>query len=287
MTATKTPFVAILGSVNLDIVAAVPRLPVAGETVTDAELNRYPGGKGANQALAARRLGANVALIARVGEDAAAQEALALLRAEGVDLSQCLTVNGAATGIALIAVDPGGENQIVVAPGANRRFEPNSLCLPVSDALICQLEVPLATIAEAAASYSGFFCINLAPAKAVPVGILQRVDLLVMNETEAAFTGAAVNDCKGIIALTHGARGAELWQGGKKLAEAQPPRVIPVDATGAGDTFTAALTIALVQGQQAQQALRFACAAGASATTKRGAQPSFPQRQEVDVLLRG
>lgn len=286
MTATKIPSVVVVGSVNLDIVAAVPRLPVAGETVTDAELNRYPGGKGANQALAARRLGANVSLIARVGADAAAEEALALLRAEGVDLSQCLTVDGAATGIALIAVDPGGENQIVVAPGANRRFEPNSLLMPSSDALICQLEVPVATIAEVAASYTGFFCVNLAPAKTVPMEILQRADLLVMNETEAAFVGAAIDDCNGIIALTHGARGAELRQGGKKLADASPPQVTPIDATGAGDTFTAALTIALVEGQQAQQALQFACAAGACATTKRGAQPSFPRRQEVEAVLR-
>ncbi|MGI9295996.1 MAG: ribokinase [Pseudomonadales bacterium] len=285
MTKTKTPAVAVVGSVNLDIVAAAPRLPVPGETVTDAELNRYPGGKGANQALAARRLGAHVSLVARVGDDAVAEEALALLRAEGVDLSQCLTVDCAATGVALIAVDPSGENQIVVAPGANRLFEANSLLVPASDALICQLEVPVATIAEVAASYTGFFCINVAPAKAVPMEILQRADLLVMNETEAAFVGAAIDECEGIIALTHGARGAELRQGGSKIAEARPPQVTSIDATGAGDTFTAALTVALVEGQQAQQALLFACAAGASATTKRGAQPSFPNREDVELLL--
>ena len=115
--------------------------------------------------------------------------------------------------------------------------------------------------------------------------ILQRADLLVMNETEAEFFGAAINDCKGIIALTFGARGAELRQGGRMLAEAHPPQVTSIDATGAGDTFTAALTVALVEGQEVQQALQFACAAGASATTKRGAQPSFPNREEVEALL--
>ncbi|MGI9285672.1 MAG: ribokinase [Pseudomonadales bacterium] len=285
MTTIKTPSVAVVGSVNLDIVAAAPRLPVPGETITDAELNRYPGGKGANQALAARRLGAQVSLLARVGDDAAAEEALALLRADNVDLSQCAAIQGAATGVALIAVDPSGENQIVVAPGANRLFAANSLLIPSSDALICQLEVPVATIAEVATSYTGFFCINVAPARAVPMETLQRADLLVMNETEAEFFGAAINDCKGIIALTFGARGAELRQGGRMLAQARPPRVTSIDATGAGDTFTAALTVALVEGQEAQQALQFACAAGASATTKRGAQPSFPNREEVEVLL--
>lgn len=286
MTTKDIPSIAVVGSVNLDIVAAAPRLPVAGETVTDAELNRYPGGKGANQALAAKRLGAQVALIARVGDDAAAEEALTLLHAEGVDLSQCLTVDGAVTGTALIAVDPSGENQIVVAPGANRCFEPSSLPMLSSDALLCQLEVPLATIAAAAESFDGFFCINVAPAQAVPIEILRRADLLVMNETEAAFFGAVIDECDGMVALTYGARGAELRQGGRKMAEASPPQVTSIDATGAGDTFTAALTVALLEGQQVQQALSFACAAGASATTKRGAQPSFPNRQDVETLLR-
>ena len=173
-----TPSIAVVGSVNLDMVATGPRLPVPGETVTGAKLGRYPGGKGANQALAARRLGAEVALHARVGDDAAADEALALLRAEGVDLSCCRVDAEVPTGIALIVVAPSGENQIVVAPGANRALTPDTLDLPSADALICQLEVPMETIARAAAEFEGFFCLNLAPAAPVPPEILERAELI-------------------------------------------------------------------------------------------------------------
>jgi ribokinase len=181
------PTIAVIGSVNLDIVARTPRLPVAGETVTGAELHRFPGGKGANQALAARRLGADVSLFARVGDDAAAEEALALLREGGVDLSACKPVPGMATGTALIAVDPAGENQIVVAPGANSCLTAETVEAPRTDAVICQLEIPVETIAGVARAYRGFLCVNLAPAAHIDVEILQRADLVVVNETEAAY----------------------------------------------------------------------------------------------------
>ncbi len=150
------PSIVVLGSVNLDIVAKADRLPVAGETVTDAELGRYPGGKGANQALAAQRLGAEVSLVARVGTDSAAEEALALLREGGVDLGNVAAVEDAATGVALIAVAASGENQIVVAPGANRSLSPETLEIPAADALICQLEVPTDAVAHAAAISRAF-----------------------------------------------------------------------------------------------------------------------------------
>ncbi|MDH3806668.1 MAG: PfkB family carbohydrate kinase, partial [Gammaproteobacteria bacterium] len=130
------PSIVVVGSVNLDIVATAKRLPVAGETVTDAELGRFPGGKGANQALAAQRLGADVKLVARVGADSTADEALTLLRKGGVDLSNVESVEDMATGVALIAVAASGENQIVVAPGANRSLSPESLTIPAADALI-------------------------------------------------------------------------------------------------------------------------------------------------------
>ena len=148
------PSIVVLGSVNLDLVARVNRLPTPGETVTGAALNRYPGGKGANQALAARRLGANVHLVANVGRDVAADEALHLLRTEGVDLSYCSTDDSMATGIALICVAESGENQIVVAPGANRTLRPENLRLPNADALICQLEVPADTLCQASRRFS-------------------------------------------------------------------------------------------------------------------------------------
>ena len=275
--------ITVIGSVNLDIVAKAARLPAAGETVTGAELYRYPGGKGANQALAAKRLGADVTLIARVGDDAAADEALVLLREDGVDLSQCIALPGIPTGTALIAVAPSGENQIVVAPGANQHLAPDDIDVPESDALICQLEVPIDTVARAAEEFAGFFAVNLAPAARIDVAVLQRANLVVVNETESAWYGDTLRACSGMVATTRGAGPATLEQDGIVIAEARPPAVEAIDATGAGDTFTAALTVALVEGMPPQDALEFACAAGAAATTKMGAQPSLPVRDEVTL----
>ena len=277
--------IAVIGSVNLDFVATVKKLPEPGETVTDAELNRFPGGKGANQALAAQRLGADVQLIACVGEDAAADEALALLREGGVDLSAVFSVAEVATGTALIAVAPMGENHIVVAPGANRRLLPDAFDVPEADALICQLEVPTDTVAKAGREFGGFFCANLAPAKHVDVSVLQRADLIIVNEVEAAWYGDSLSAASGMIATTVGAAGATITKNGEDIAFAKPPRIEAVDTTAAGDTFTAALTVALVEGQEPQQALEFACAAGAAACTKLGAQPSLPTRDEVTRLM--
>ena len=282
----RWPSVVVIGSVNLDLAARVGRLPVPGETITGAELHRFPGGKGANQALAARRLGADVMLIARVGRDSAADEALALLRADGVDISLCAADELSPTGIAFICVAPTGENQIVVAPGANRTLQPGMLDLPPADALICQLEVPPATLEHAARIFKGFFCINLAPAMEVSGVLVERAQLIVVNETEAAFYGETLQRSNAYVAVTRGARGAELSRGGKVVARAAPPPVTAVDSTGAGDTFTAALTLALAQARPPLAALTFACAAAALATTKHGAQPSLPYRREVEALLK-
>jgi len=275
--------ITVIGSVNLDIVASAARLPAPGETVTGAELHRFPGGKGANQALAAQRLGAQVSLVARVGDDASADDALALLRNGGVNLNDCLAMTGTATGTALIAVAPDGENQIVVAPGANRTLRAQDIATPQADALICQLEVPADVIADVAGRYEGFFCVNLAPAMRVDVAILQRADLIVVNETEAAWYGSTLAACHGLVATTRGGDIATLEQDGEVIAEARPPAVNAVDATGAGDTFTAALTVALVEQRQPGQALEFACAAASLATTRMGAQPSLPMRTEVNA----
>jgi len=276
--------IAVIGSVNLDLVATVKKLPEAGETVTDAVLNRFPGGKGANQALAAQRLGAAVQLIACIGDDAAADEALVLLQEGGVDLSRVQRVPGTPTGTALIAVAPSGENHIVVAPGANRSLTPDVLTMPEADALICQLEVPVDTVAKAAQEFDGFVCVNLAPAMHIDVSILQRADLIIVNEVEAAWYGDSLSAANGMIATTFGAAGAVLSKNGEDIARAKPPRIEAVDTTAAGDTFTAALTVALVEGQSPDEALQFACAAGAAAATKLGAQPSLPNRKEVVEL---
>jgi ribokinase len=287
MRTQKNPKIVVVGSVNLDIVATAPKLPRPGETVTNATLARHPGGKGANQALAARRMGAEVKLLARVGRDAAAEEALALLRAGGVDLSGVTVDDQAATGVALIAVSKDGENQIVVAPGANRTLTPERLTLPEADAVICQLEVPIPTVAKIAEIAAGLVCLNLAPAAPVPDAVLARANLVVVNETEAAFYGEALARVGGLLAMTYGKAGAALHRGGAEIARAAPPPVTPVDTTGAGDAFVAALVVGLAEGLLPKEALELACAAGALAATKAGAQPSFPMRAEVQALTSG
>lgn len=278
----KKHSIVVVGSVNLDFVATVAKLPVAGETVTGAELNRFPGGKGANQALAARRLGAEVSLVACVGNDAYADEALALLKSGGVDLTACYRDSTNPTGIALIAVDTKGENQIVVAAGANQCLLAEMLALPQADALICQLESPIETLIQAGKLFKGFFCANLAPAMEVPVQLIQRADLLIVNEVEATFYGDSLKEYKGLLAITYGAKGAVLKKDNKIIAQAKPPAINAVDTTGAGDTFAAALTLAIIEGQQLQNALEFACAAGAATATKAGAQPSLPFLEEIN-----
>ncbi|MDH3748513.1 MAG: ribokinase [Gammaproteobacteria bacterium] len=275
----------VIGSVNLDLSASVSRLPAPGETITGATLGRFPGGKGANQALAARRLGANVKLIACVGDDATADEALALVRAGGVDLEHCMVDANEPTGVALISVTPSGENHIVVAPGANARLTLDNVDMPEADALICQLEVPGATIASAASTFAGFFCVNLAPARDIDKSIIERADLVVVNETESAWYGERLSLCNGMVATTYGKAGAELSLNGKNIARTDALLVNAIDATGAGDVFTAALTVALVEQMNPADALRFACTAASVATTIRGAQPSLPSRKEIDARL--
>ena len=275
--------IAIIGSINLDIVARIKDFPQPGETVTNAVVNRFPGGKGANQALAAHRLGATVYMVGRVGDDPTADEALHTLRLEGVDLSYCKPLKGFATGLAMIVVNQSGENQIVVAPGANAAFDAKHLEVPVTDASIAQLEVPFGTILKAALASDNFFCLNAAPAKPVPHEILEHVDLLVVNEIEARSLGGELDSYRGLLATTYGSKGAVLSRNGQQIAKAKPPKVNVVDTTGAGDAFTAALTVALVSGMEPQAALDQACVVGALATTKMGAQSS-PTMKELTEL---
>ncbi len=277
--------ITVLGSINLDFVATAETLPAPGETVTGAVLARHPGGKGANQALAALRLGAEVTLVGRVGADVFADEALALLKAEGADLSQVAVDPVLPTAIALLAVNRAGENQIVVASGANGAFTPDLLGAPIAEALICQLEMPIETVVKAATEATGFVCLNLAPALPVPDALLERADLIVVNEGEAAVYGDRIHKARGQVAITWGARGAGLYKNGKLVAQAAPPSVEVVDTTGAGDSFVAALTLALLEGKPPAIALAFACATGALTATRAGAQPSLPHRAEVEAIL--
>jgi ribokinase len=275
----KAPSIVVVGSINLDLVARCERLPRAGETLTGATFERVPGGKGANQALAAARLGAAVALVGAVGDDPFADEALTLLAEGGVDLGGVRRVEES-TGVALIVVGADGENQIVVAPGANAAAEATD-GVEAADAVLCQLEIPIATVAEAVRR-ARFACLNAAPARELPDGLLDHVDLLVVNRYEQE----AVGRFDGVTASTLGAEGAVLLEDGKEVARARPPDVEAVDGTAAGDAFTACLLVSLLEGRTRDEALTRACAAGALAASRPGAQPSLPTAAEVDEILR-
>lgn len=271
------PCVVVVGSVNLDLVARVARLPGPGETLAAAGLARVPGGKGANQALAARRLGAQVTLIAAVGADPAAGEALALLRAAGVDLDGVREHPDLPTGHALVTVDQAGETTIVVAAGAN-----DAVTVPEAieaDAVLTVLEVPDAAVAASAAAARGMFVLNAAPARPVDPAVLARTDLVVVNRAEFAELDGL--DVAGAVAVTLGGEGAQLRRGGRVVAQAAAPPTTVVDGTGAGDCFTAALTVALLAGRPDADALRYACAAGALAVSRAGAQPAMPTADEL------
>jgi ribokinase len=274
-----SPRIAVVGSINLDLVARCERLPQPGETLTDATFDRIPGGKGANQALAAARLGAEVRLLGAVGDDPFADEALALLRDGGVGLAGVRRV-AEPTGVAVIIVGGDGENQIVVAPGANRVAQAGDVS--DAEAVLCQLEIAVSTVADAAGQ-ARFFCLNAAPAPAqgLPVELLAEVDLLVVNRYELG----AVGPYEGLVALTLGAEGAVLLEHGKEIARAAPPPVQGVDGTAAGDAFTACLLVSLLEGRERDEALVRACAAGALAASRPGAQPSLPTAGEVDAIL--
>jgi ribokinase len=267
------PELVVVGSINLDLVARVERFPRAGETVSGATLERIPGGKGANQAVAAARLGAKVRMVGAVGGDSAAEEALAGLRAAEVTLD--LREVDEPTGIAIVLVDAAAENRIIVVPGANARARvPRDERWPAG---LCQLEIPDGAIEQARAR-SDWLCVNAAPARALTV----EPDLLVVNRYELEVIG----ERPGLVALTLGAEGAVLLENGREVARAAPPEVDAVDGTAAGDAFTACLVVSLLEGRAREEALRRACAAGAIAASRFGAQPSLPTADEVDAILR-
>jgi len=269
------PCLTVVGSVNLDLVARAPRLPRPGETLSDATFAQVPGGKGANQAVAAARLGAEVTLIAAVGDDALAEPALAGLREAGVTL-QLVTKSGS-TGVALIVVDAHGENTIVVAPGTNAQLRPEDVQLPDDAAVLCQLEIPVDTAEWVGDNAPSDFFLNAAPARdGAPAA-----DLTIVNQYE--FERLEDKSC--CVAITRGAEGAILMEGGEEVARATPPPVEAVDGTAAGDAFTACLVVSLLEGRPRDEALRRACAAGALAASRFGAQTSLPTAEEVDALL--
>jgi ribokinase len=268
------PRITVVGSANVDLVVRCERLPRAGETVTDGVFERIPGGKGANQAVAAARLGAEVRFVGRFGHD---EFTLRSLEREGIDTSGVVRDDGDG-GVAFVFVDETGENMIVTAPGANRRLTPAEVDVGNPDAVMCQQEIQAETIAAAAAG-ARFFCLNVAPARGP---LRHKPDLLVANRYEFEAIGSFY---EGLVALTLGAEGAVLLEAGEEVARAAPPPVHAVDGTAAGDAFCAALVVSLLEGRDRQAALTRACAAGAVAASRPGAQPSLPTANEVDALL--
>jgi ribokinase len=268
------PRLTVVGSINLDFVVQAERLPRAGETVSGASFARVPGGKGANQAVAAARMGGEIALVGCVGRDELAGEALAGLHEAGVE--ERWLEKDAPTGIALITVDAGGETTIVVAPGANAELRPVDLAVGDAEAVLCQQEIPAETVARAAELAPRFF-LNAAPARAGA----PEAELTIVNRLELDSLG----ERRGLVCLTLGADGAVLLEDGVEVARAEPPAVEAVDGTGAGDAFTACLVVSLLEGRTREEALRRACAAGALAASRFGAQTSLPTAKEVDALL--
>ena len=292
----------MVGSANLDLVVEVAAVPVAGQTVLGGDLARIPGGKGANQAVAAARLGRRVAMVGRVGDDEAGAVLRSALAAAGVDVAHLRTAPGAPSGVALIAVAADGDNAIVVSPGANGRVGPGDV-ISASDVLtrarvtLLQLEIPLDAVVAAAAASAGTVVLNPAPAAPLPDGLLDRVDVLVPNQTELA----ALADHDGpvdaetaaelartlptaAVVVTLGAGGA-LVVTGAEATLVPAPTVTPVDTTAAGDAFCGALADALADGADLVEATRWAVRVGTAATLRPGAQPSLPTRAEVDRLL--
>src|SRR3954469_1836306 len=264
------PQLTVVGSINLDLVAKVERLPRPGETLSGATLERIPGGKGANQAVAAARLGAGVRMGGCVGRDANATDALVGRREAGVELA--LRQVEEPTGVAIILVAEDGENQIVVVPGANAAVGG----FAATGNVLCQLEIPDVAVREARLQ-ADWLCINAAPARQLAV----EADLVVANRYEAEVIGE-----QALLALTLGEEGAVLLERGGEVARATPPRVNAVDGTAAGDAFTGCLVVSLLEGRDREDALRRACAAGAIAASRFGAQPSLPTGEEIDEILR-
>ena len=299
-----TAEIVVVGSANLDLVVEVDQIPAVGETVMGGDLHRIPGGKGANQAVAAARLGRTVAMVGRLGADEGGEILRAALDADGVDTSRLLTTDDVPNGVALISVGSDGDNAIVVSPGANARVTPGDVeaaadALQDATATLLQLEIPLEAVITAAHTAQGTVILNPAPAPAepLPAELLAQVDVLVPNQTELATLAGHDGPVDAEIAaalapllpsravvVTLGAEGALVIEEGT-VTHVPAPSVTPVDTTAAGDSFCGALADALVRGESLVDAARWAVRVGAATTQRPGAQPSLPTPAEVDQLL--
>jgi ribokinase len=288
------PVVVVVGSLNMDFAVKTKRLPAAGETVLGSDFRMTPGGKGANQAVAAAKLGAAsvaVRMIGRVGQDLFADHLKASLAGAGVDVSAVHASRSHPTGAAMIAVDEAGQNSIVVASGANADLaaadvEAMRRVFKGASIAMFQLETPLATVAAALklAREEGLTTIlDPAPAQPLPAELLRNVDILTPNELESKHFELSSSDTHTVV-VKLGARGCMAYRAGESFHVPAFP-VDAVDTTAAGDVFNAGLAIALAEGSPFPHALRFANAAAAISVTRPGAQISTPSRTEVDALL--
>jgi ribokinase len=298
--------VCVVGSLNMDLVVKTPRLPQVGETLTGAEFGTFPGGKGANQAVAAARLGAAVTMIGCVGADAFGMQQLSGLRREGIDVARVRTEPGAATGVAFITVDAAGQNMIVVAPGANMRLRPEDVVaaarvIAAARVVLLQLEVPMDAVVRAARlgrEAGAIVCLDPAPAALLPDDLWPLIDVINPNETEArVLTGMPVGSLseaeRAAEALLQKGAGAAVIKLGERgsvyvstTGRAHVPALLvkALDTTAAGDAFAAALGVALGEGQALPDAVRFATHAAALKVTRMGAQ-SMPTRAEVEEAM--
>jgi ribokinase len=302
-----TAKVVVVGSLNMDLVVCAPRIPHPGETVIGGEFYTAAGGKGSNQAVAAARLGAKVHMVGRVGQDELGAQLMETLEEAGVDHQFVVQDPGSSTGVALITVADSGQNSIVVAPGSNMRLSPDDVdaargAIGEADILLVQLETPLETVTRAlqiARAKGVKTILNPAPARTLPRETFGLVDVLIPNETETAvLTGLSVGTQteaktagvalrkQGVktVVMTLGERGAIYADAGDVNA-LSAYEVKAVDTTAAGDAFVGAFAVATAEGKSLSEAVRWGNAAGALAVTKRGAQPSLPDRGALEEIL--
>ena len=303
MTHVDSPEIVVIGSANVDLVTRVERLPAPGETVLATDYAEHPGGKGANQAIAAARLGRAVSFVGVVGDDGHGALLTQALVAEGVDVANLRRLPGVPTGRALVLVDDEAENSIVVVSGANAELRAEDVSTaggPLRSAAVAvaQLEIPLEAVRAAAGAAAGRFLLNPAPARALDADLLDRVDVLVVNEGEfARVTGVEVGDdaetfadrvaqagLRCAVVVTLGGRGAMVCEDGRVTVCPAPP-VTVVDTTGAGDCFVGGLADALARGQGLPEALHWAVAAASLSTQSLGATTAMPTSAEVEELL--
>ena len=296
--------IVVIGSINMDLVCRTPRMPVGGETILGSDFVTIPGGKGANPAVAAARLGGDVHMIGRVGDDDFGKRLLAGLADNGVNIDRVPVTKNTASGIAMILVDDKGQNSIVVAPGANAKLTTKDVdsaksLIESAAAVVLQLEIPLPVVEHAiklCRRLGVFTILDPAPAQKLPRELF-AVDVFTPNESEAEIlAGEMHRDPKQTAShflrrgakaavLKRGAHGA-MWIDADSAHASKAFKIKVVDTTAAGDAFTGALAVARAEDMSPEQSIRFACAAGAICCTGFGAQPSLPTRKAVDALLK-